>query len=239
MNNPMFSTRVTRILQILSLLLVAAALLTPARMLGGESSQAAAKAEGIVTLQGGNDRYLSGNLKSKDFTSERSEQAAGQHPYAIVVTCSDSRVSPEILFDESLGRLFVIRVAGNVIDPVVMGSIEYAVEHLHSETVLILGHSSCGAVSAALAGGTVPENIGAIIQRIQPAVDAAKKKSSDADEVKKASVSENIALQMTSLTRGSEIVREAVKEGKLTVAGGLYDITTGKVRFFPFVPQAH
>ncbi len=102
---------------------------------------------------------------------ERPELAEGQHPYAIVLACADSRVAPELIFDESLGKLFVVRVAGNVADPVVLGSIEYAVEHLHANLLMVLGHENCGAVKATIGGGAFPPNIEALIKRITPAVD--------------------------------------------------------------------
>ena len=110
-------------------------------------------------------------------TSKRKELTKGQKPFAIVITCSDSRVPPELLFDQGLGDIFVVRVAGNVVDPIALGSIEYGAEHLNSPLLFILGHTKCGAVGATLEAKGKPEgNIGAIVKKIQPAVATAKKK---------------------------------------------------------------
>jgi carbonic anhydrase len=145
-----------------------------------KESDAVSGSDALAQLKKGNERFIAGQLQAKGFEEERKALSKGQHPYAIVLTCSDSRVSPEILFDESLGKLFVVRVAGNVVDPVVLGSIEYAAEHLHAKLLLILGHESCGAVKATLDGGYVPPNIMALLSYISPAAQIAKSKRLDA-----------------------------------------------------------
>jgi carbonic anhydrase len=183
-------------------------------------------------LKEGNKRYTSNRPSQKDFSVDRQQQAKGQMPYAIILTCSDSRVAPEILFDESLGRLFVIRVAGNVIDPVVLGSIEYAAEHLHAPLLLVLGHGSCGAVNAAVKGGELPPNIKMITDRIGPAVERARKGESNADALLGKAISENVHDQMAAALRSSSILRELIEKKELTVAGGIYDIRNGEVSFF-------
>ena len=122
-------------------------------------------------LKEGNARFVSGDLIPKDDYSELREQLSkGQHPFAVVLCCSDSRVAPEIICDQKLGDLFVIRNAGNVIDKHVLGSIEYAVEHLGTSLVVVMGHSCCGAVTAAHLGETLPDNIMAIARRIKPSI---------------------------------------------------------------------
>lgn len=188
--------------------------------------------EALSLLKEGNQRYTANRLKSKDFSSDRQQQTQGQQPYAIILTCSDSRVAPEILFDESLGRLFVIRVAGNVIDPVVTGSIEYAAEHLHAKLLFVLGHSSCGAVKAAVQGGELPPNIRSIVERIQPAVTKAKSTEKDADAVMGKAVTENVNEQLSSALRSSPILKELIEKKEFTVAGGVYNIKNGEVSFF-------
>src|SRR5205085_9309530 len=122
----------------------------------------------------GNDRYVRGQPKPKDYAKERVRLAKGQQPYAIVLTCSDSRVPPELVFDESLGKLFVVRVAGNVTDPVALGSVEYAAVVEAARLLVVLVHESCGAVKATLKGDPQPPNIEAIVRKIQPAADRAK-----------------------------------------------------------------
>ena len=125
----------------------------------------------LQSLKEGNERFISGNLLPKDtYAEDRKILYEGQHPFAVVFCCSDSRVVPEIIFDQKLGDLFVIRNAGNVVDEDVLGSIEYAVEHLGTPLVVVLGHSCCGAVTATCQGGDLPGHIVDIVQRIRPAI---------------------------------------------------------------------
>ena len=133
--------------------------------------------EALTKLIDGNKRFVSGELVKKDIgESRRQELIKGQQLFAMVLSCSDSRVSPEIIFDQGLGDIFVVRVAGNVVEPTSLGSIEYGVEHLHTPLLVILGHESCGAVTAALETEGKPEgNIGAILKKIMPAVRTARK----------------------------------------------------------------
>ena len=126
----------------------------------------------LEALKEGNARFAAGKMSMKaDFTTDRERLANGQHPFAVVLCCSDSRVSPEIVFDQGLGDLFVIRNAGNVVDKDVLGSIEYAVEHLHTTLVVVMGHSKCGAVTATCQGGELPGHIKTIAERIRPSLD--------------------------------------------------------------------
>ena len=125
----------------------------------------------LQSLKVGNDRFVTGNLLPKDtYAEDRKALCEGQHPFAVVLCCSDSRVAPEIIFDQKLGDLFVIRNAGNVIDKHVLGSIEYAVEHLGTSLVVVMGHSCCGAVTATRLGEALPDNIMAIARRIKPSI---------------------------------------------------------------------
>jgi carbonic anhydrase len=214
--------------------LVAAAFLAAMLPAGSAAQEGSVSTlDALNRLKVGNERYVSGKLSMKDYKSERQKLVAGQHPYAIVLTCADSRVPPELLFDESLGKLFILRVAGNVVDPIVLGSIEYAAEHLHSGTLLVLGHESCGAVKATLAGGEAPPNIAALIKRIEPAAATAKKKNLDEKSTLSAAVEENVRLQMQNSVDQSALLREMVLQKKLWIAGGVYSLETGKVRFMP------
>jgi carbonic anhydrase len=152
--------------------------------------------------------------------------AKGQKPFVIVVGCSDSRVGPEVVFDQGLGDLFVVRTAGNVVDDVALGSIEYAAEHFGVPVIFVLGHTRCGAVAAAVAGGEAPGHVGSIVEKIKPAVEVTKGKEGDAvDNAVRANV-RNVVSQL----RGSgPILSGLVKSGKLRVVGGCYDLDTGKV----------
>jgi len=154
--------------------------------------------------------------------------AKGQHPFAIVLACADSRLSPEIIFDQGLGDLFVIRNAGNLLDDHVIGSIEYAVEHLHVPLIVVLGHTKCGAVTAAVAGGEAPGHLKSIVESLQAAVAMAKQKPGDPVDN---AVRINARLEANTLTQTEPIVAELVKTGKVTVVAARYDIATGAVEF--------
>jgi carbonic anhydrase len=182
-------------------------------------------------LETGNRRFVEGKLSAKDFARQRPELTSDQHPYAVVLTCSDSRVPPELLFDESLGQLFVIRNAGNIVDSVVLGSIEYAAEHLHVGLIVVLGHESCGAVKATIAGGDVPPNIGSLVWRIKPAVDRMKPSHHDEKELTSASVAENVRRQIGEALVQSNVLREMNEKGELRIVGAVYDLESGKVSF--------
>ena len=125
----------------------------------------------LQSLKSGNARFVSGALTPKDNYAElRENLSKGQHPFAVVLCCSDSRVAPEIIFDQKLGDLFVIRNAGNIVDKHVLGSIEYAVEHLGTSLVVVMGHTSCGAVTATHKGEALPDNIMALAMHISPSI---------------------------------------------------------------------
>jgi len=170
----------------------------------------------------GNKRYVEGSLAPKDVKAKREQTLDGQKPFVTIVSCSDSRVVPEYIFDENLGEIFVIRTAGNIVDTITLGSIEYGVEHLHTPLLVVLGHEKCGAVTAACAGGECPPNIAAIVEKIKPAVDAGGK------EVE-ASVKENVIKVISEIRQKSEIVRHLESEGKLKIAGMKYYFSDGRV----------
>jgi len=190
--------------------------------------------EALQKLVQGNKRYVELQMTGCTQTTKETIESLskGQKPYAIILSCSDSRVPPEIIFDTTLGEIFVVRVAGNIPDPVVLGSIEYAAEHLGSPLVMVLGHERCGAVAAALDARGKPEgNIGAIIKTITPAVRKAKQtaKSKPKDELLEAAIDNNIRLAADNLTRQSAVIRHLVKEGKLKIVKARYHLDDGTV----------
>ena len=134
-------------------------------------------------LKEGNRRYATSAVKPRRYRAERPELTKGQAPYAMVLACADSRVPPEIVFDESLGRLFVVRVAGNVAGPDELASLEYAAEHLGTRFLLVLGHASCGAVGAATSPDDPTPNLASLLKEIRPAVDVARAKGTDKDHL--------------------------------------------------------
>ena len=170
-------------------------------------------------LKSGNARFVSGALTPKnDYAELREKLSSGQQPFAVVLCCSDSRVAPEIIFDQKLGDLFVIRNAGNVIDKHVLGSIEYAVEHLGTALVVVMGHSSCGAVTATHHGETLPDNIMAIARRIRPSINTSNGIDDNA---------RRHAQRMAKLIQGEPVVHHLHAQ----VTAAFYDIQSGKVEW--------
>jgi carbonic anhydrase len=171
----------------------------------------------LSMLKEGNARFVENNLLAKDtYTADRDVLATGQKPFAVILTCSDSRVGPEIFFDQRLGDIFVVRNAGNVADQTALGSIEYAVEHLGSPLVVVVGHSKCGAVTAACGGGELPPNIKSITDRIQPAV----AKGGDVDAV----IHSNVDVMVEQIQHDEIVHHMGAK-----VVGAYYDVHTGVV----------
>ncbi len=212
--------------------------LSGALALGSGNGSAVSADEALKQLLDGNKRYVEQQMTGQKLcnVSAREGLAKGQHPYAIILSCSDSRVPPEIVFDKGLGEVFVVRVAGNVPDPVVLGSVEYAAEHLGSPLVVVLGHERCGAVTAAVAAKGKPEgNIGAIIKTIAPAVKQARKeyKGSDTSALVETAIDDNVKLVVANLTKRSPVIKQMVNEGKLKIVAAKYDLDDGQVRLLP------
>ncbi|MDU2064491.1 MAG: carbonic anhydrase [Sporomusaceae bacterium] len=183
----------------------------------------------LQLLTDGNSRFVAEQQKASNIgQARRTELTKGQHPFAIIVSCSDSRVPPELVFDQGLGDLFVIRTAGEVVDDVALGSIEYAVEHVGVHLIVVLGHEDCGAVKAAVAGGEVPGHIGAITKAIEPAVLQAANQSGD--KVSN-TVKANVDLIVKKLMMTKPIISEGVSHDSVKIAGAVYDLKTGKVIF--------
>jgi carbonic anhydrase len=194
------------------------------------------RADGKAVLQElvrGNDRFVAGKPRRTHLDAKRRQELTqGQHPRAAILGCADSRVPPEHVFDQGLGDLFVVRLAGNIPDESAIGSLEYAVEHLGTSLVLVLGHHGCGAVQAAMAGGHVEGNLGSVLEPIAPAVAAAKANGrlghKGGDQLD-AAIHENARLSAKALVARSPLLRRLVEEGKLQIAVGVYDLDTGKV----------
>ena len=183
--------------------------------------------DAMLKLLEGNKRFVASKLVHPNQTAERrAEVANGQAPFAVIVGCSDSRIPPEIIFDQGLGDLFIIRVAGNIVDDVALGSIEYAVDHLGTDLVVVLGHGKCGAVSATVQGGEAHGHIADIVKVIAPAVEKAKSQSGDIiDNAIKA----NIELVVDKISSSKPILSNLVSSGKLKIIGAYYNIESGAV----------
>jgi carbonic anhydrase len=183
--------------------------------------------DALAKLMAGNQRYVRHKEKHPDQSfARRKELRTGQHPFAIIVGCADSRVSPELLFDEGLGDLFVIRVAGNIVDDAVLGSIEYAVEHLGTKLVMVLGHEKCGAISAAVEGGAAEGHIQALVVAIQPSVEVSGKEPGDPVHNCVVANARRVARQV----RESEpLLKAAVEKHGVKVVAADYVLDSGKV----------
>ena len=181
----------------------------------------------IKKLLEGNQRYITGGaLHPNQSLEHRLELAEGQKPIAAILTCADSRVSPEIIFDQGLGDLFVLRVAGNVINDLFVGSLEYAVEHLNVSLLMVLGHSECGAVDATVKGGQPPGHINSLVQAIKPALDRLKKQSPDWVNIV---AKENVKISVERLRISDPILTARYEEGNIDIVGAFYNIKSGKV----------
>lgn len=186
----------------------------------------------LKVLLAGNQGFASaGGACPRQTAARRSSVATSQHPVAVVIGCADSRVPPEAVFGQGIGDLFVIRVAGNVIDDEVLGSVEYAVEHLGVPLVVVLGHERCGAVQAALAKEAPQAHVAALVTRIRAAL-AAAPKATGGDPVDHA-VSANVAASVKQVQASEPVLAPLVRSGKVKVVGARYDLDTGAVQLLP------
>lgn len=193
--------------------------------------------ESLDRLREGNGRYVAGhsNIDAALIGAKRAELVDGQSPFAIVLACSDSRVPVELIFDQGLGDLFVIRVAGNIVAPSQVGSVEFAAAQLGTKLVVVLGHSNCGAVDATLKElrhdqSKRSRDLSAIVDRILPAVEPLLKERGET--TLREAVAANVRHSVDRLQHGSAIIEDLVAAGKLTIVGAKYSIESGKVRFF-------
>jgi carbonic anhydrase len=180
--------------------------------------------DALARLKEGNARFAASTVSTgKPTAAKRAETAQAQHPFAIIVGCADSRIPPELVFDQNLGDLFVIRTAGNLVDDHALGSIEYAVAHAGARLIVVLGHARCGAVTAALESDHAPGHIQSLVRDIQPAVKAAKGKPGDALA---AATTEN-AREVAAEIKAKAALGDLAKEVRIVSA--IYDLDTGKI----------
>jgi carbonic anhydrase len=203
--------------------------------------------EALERLREGNRRFVTGARSSDTLTSQtrRSELAAGQEPFAIILGCSDSRVPAELVFDQGLGDLFVIRVAGNIVASSQIGSVEFAAERYGTRLVVVLGHSQCGAVLATLEELQQPtdnqsRNLRSIVDRVRPSVEAllATELRHDPEALVRKAVWANVCVSASHLRHGSEILEQLIHRDGLCVVGAEYSLETGVVDFFDGVPES-
>jgi len=189
----------------------------------------------LKALQEGNARFVTGKSIHPNADHDRLKLTAekGQHPFVTILSCSDSRAPLEIIFDQGVGDIFAVRVAGNVCGINEIASIEYGVEHLATPLLVVLGHTQCGAVKAATTGAKAHGNIAALMEKIRPAVKTAAKSHPDlkGDELVTFAIEANIWKSIADLFIKSEIILESVQNGKCIILGAIYDISTGKVNW--------
>ncbi len=197
--------------------------------------------EALTALKNGNSRYVDGKRVYQHLDQKRRKETAekGQFPFATIITCSDSRVPVENVFDAGVGDIFVIRVAGNVVNTDEAGSIEYGVDHLHTPVLVVLGHTGCGAVTAVVKGAELNGNIPRLVDNIIPAVEKAKKEFGDqyTDALLNASIKNNVWQSIEDLLKTSHISAELVKEGKLKIVGAIYHLDNGQVEWLGQHPK--
>lgn len=214
--------------------LLASALVSGLLLLGGCASShhtAAAPTpdEALERLMDGNDRFVSGRAKHPNQSADRREAVAdGQAPFAAILACADSRVGPEIAFDQGVGDIFVVRLAGNIADPAAVASMEFATSALHAPLIVVMGHSECGAVKATIdtvaTGNTLPGHLPTLTDAIRPAVAALPPGTVTLDSATAA----NVRAVVAQLRRSHPILAEMVAQGKVKIVGGVYNIESGR-----------
>lgn len=201
-----------------------------------ETQAAITPQKALEMLKEGNERFIQKNNLNVDYETQINGTASGQWPYAVVLSCIDSRVPIEIIFDQGIGDVFSARVAGNFVNTDILGSIEYACKVAGSKLVVVLGHTGCGAVKGAC-DHVALGNITAMLEKIMPAVDAVKtpegtdRSSKNKDFVNQV-VRKNVELTMVNMTDKSSVLKDMENQGEINIIGGVYDVATGKVNFF-------
>lgn len=198
---------------------------------GGES--AVTPEQALKNLREGNERYVSGKSQHPRQNAKRRAEtvSGGQHPFAIILSCSDSREPVELLFDQGVGDLFVVRVAGNVADVDELGTMEYGADHLGAPLIVVLGHTKCGAVTAVVNGEHVHGNIPQLVDNIIPAAKKVKDKGVSGDAAITAAIKANVMQSVEDTFNHSEILRGRVAAGKLKIVGGVYDLEKGAIEW--------
>jgi carbonic anhydrase len=205
------------------------------KTLNKEMQDAITPAMAIEILKDGNKRFMNNLKANRNLLEQANETSDGQHPFAIILSCIDSRTSAELIFDQGLGDVFSVRIAGNIINEDILGSMEFACKIAGSKIVVVLGHSKCGAVKGAC-DHVEMGNLTALLSKIQPAVydektETENRSSSNADFVEKVA-SINVKRTVTSIMERSPILKEMIQNGEIGIIGGIHNIANGEVKFF-------
>lgn len=178
-------------------------------------------------LKNGNKRFTDGKLENTDYKEQVQATKEDQHPHSVILSCLDSRVPPEIVFDQGFGNIFVARVAGNIEDDNILGSLEFATKIKGSKLIVVLGHNKCGAVKGAVDNAELG-NLTQLVNQIKPAITGDK---SNPDKMLDETSRKNVKLTIENILKHSEVISDLVKEGKVKIVGAYYDLNTGKVEF--------
>jgi carbonic anhydrase len=208
-------------------------LLAPTISVGHKADDKVTADSALAELKAGNDHHVAHRYQHPHENAERQRQLVSeQNPHAEILSCADSRVPPEIIFDQGLGDLFVVRVAGNVATDTELGSLEYGAAHLHIPLIVVLGHERCGAVTAAVQGGEVEGHISSLVGLIKPAVEQTR--GLPGDPIANA-VQMNVEMVVKQLRASTPVLSELVAHHKLRIVGGVYSLETGSVKWLPEV----
>jgi carbonic anhydrase len=183
--------------------------------------------DALAELKNGNLRFLQGKLINTNYKQEIEATKDDQHPHSIILSCLDSRIPPEIIFDQGIGNIFVARVAGNIEDANILGSMEFATKIKGTKLIVVMGHNKCGAVKGAIDNADLG-NLTQLVAQISPAITGDK---SNMDLMMTETAKKNVELTIADILKQSSVIRELVKDGKVKIVGAFYDLTTGKVNF--------
>jgi carbonic anhydrase len=189
-------------------------------------------AEAIAELKAGNERFMSGKLRARDLMEQAKATASGQYPFAVVLGCIDSRVPPELVFDQGIGDIFSARVAGNFVNTDILGSLEFATKIAGAKAIVVLGHSACGAVKGAVDNarmGNLTQTLSNIMPALYSTTDVAGERNSKNAPFVQAVANTNVKLNVQALTERSAVLAELVSKGELQVAGAMHDLESGRV----------
>lgn len=183
----------------------------------------------------GNSRFVQGKMKNHDFLEQANQSAAGQYPVAVVLNCMDSRTPPEIVFDQGIGDIFAIRIAGNIINDDILGSMEFGTKITGAKLIAVIGHTSCGAMKGVCQNAKL-SHLTSLLQKIEPALLQAKKQMKNVDCSNSAFIDtiakDNVLMVIKQIPARSAVLKQLIKEGKLGIVGGIQDLSTGHVTFF-------
>lgn len=184
--------------------------------------------DALNELKNGNKRFTDGKLENTDYKEQVESTKDDQHPHSVILSCLDSRIPPEVIFDQGIGNIFVARVAGNIEDPNILGSLEFATKLKGSKLIVVLGHNKCGAVSGAVDNAELG-NLTQLVNQIKPSISGDK---SNRDKLIDETSRNNVKHTIENILKDSDVISGLVKEGKVKIVGAYYDLSTGKVEFF-------